>query len=103
MATKLIELEDGTLVEVQAPPDQAQQIAGGFADKVGTSFKQVLPIVVKVCKPITAAWRELSQDMDVEKAEIELGLAFEGEGNVYVTKATAGANLTVKLILKPRE
>ena len=103
MATKLIELQDGTLVEVEVPPDQAQQIAGGFAEKVDTTFKQILPIVVKVCRPIATAWHEISQDMDIEKAEVEIGLAFEGEGNIYVTKATAGANLTVKLILKPKE
>lgn len=41
--------------------------------------------------------------MDIERAEIELGLSFEGEGNLYVTKSSAGANLKVKLSLKPKE
>lgn len=49
------------------------------------------------------AWDELNQDMHIERAEIELGLSFEGEGNIYVTKATASANLVVKLQLKPKE
>lgn len=103
MATKLIELEDGTLVEVEIPGDQVQQISGGFADKVNATFDKIHPLLVNTCRPIIAAWRELDNDMYIEEAEIELGLSFEGEGNIYVTRTTAGANLTVTLKLKPRE
>lgn len=103
MATKLIRLEDGTLIEVDIPPDQAQQIAGGFAEKVNATFDKIRPILINTCRPIMAAWQEISQEMSIEQAEIELGLSFEGEGNLYVTKSKAGANLTVKLTLKPKE
>lgn len=41
--------------------------------------------------------------MSIEQAEVELGLSFEGEGNLFVTKSTLGANLKIKLILKPKE
>jgi hypothetical protein len=41
--------------------------------------------------------------MNIEQAEIELGLSFEGEGNLYVTKSKLGANLTVKLVLTPKD
>jgi hypothetical protein len=44
----------------------------------------------------------MNQDMILEQAEVEIGFSFEGEGNVYVTKAKASSNLTVKLILKPK-
>lgn len=102
MFTKLIELEDGTLVEVTTSSDQVQQISGGFADKVSTAFDKIQPILIKLCRPITNAWKEINQEMNIEQAEIELGLSFEGEGNLYVTKSKAGANLTVKLVLKPK-
>ncbi len=102
MATKLIELEDGTLVEVEVPEDQAQQISGGLADKVSATVDKIKPVLVKVCQPITAAWKEISKDMEIEKAVVEVGLSFEGEGNLYVTKSKAGANLTITLELKPR-
>ncbi len=102
MPTKLIEL-DGALVEVEVSPDQARQISGGFADKVGGTFDKIQPLLVKACRPIVAAWHEINQEMNIEHAEIELGLGFEGEGNVYVTKAKANANLTVKLVLKPKK
>lgn len=100
MATKLIQLEDGTLVEVETPTGGAEQISGGFAEKVNTTLDKVQPVLVKVCHSVQVAWKEISQEIAVESAEIELGLSFEGEGNLYVTKAKAGANFTVKLVLK---
>lgn len=103
MATKLIELEDKTLVEVEIPGDQVEPVAGGVADKVHSTLKKIKPILINTCRPIMEAWQELNQDMHIEQAEVELGLSFEGEGNVYITKAKTGANVTVKLILKPQE
>jgi hypothetical protein len=38
----------------------------------------------------------------IETAEVTINFSFEGEGNIYVTKAKAGSNLSVKLILKPK-
>ncbi len=102
MSTRLIRLADGTLVEAEVLPNEAQPINAGAAKQVEKSIDRIGPILVNVCKPISAAWQQISQDMDVEHAEVELGLSFEGEGNLYVTKATAGANLVVKLTLKPR-
>ena len=100
MTTKLIKLEDGTLVEVEIPPDQVQQISGSFADKVNATVDKIQPVLVNVCRPIISAWKELNQELKIEQAEVELGLSFEGEGNLFVTKTKAGANLTVKLVLK---
>jgi hypothetical protein len=102
VATKLIKLDDSTLVEVDVPENQAKQIAGGFADRVNTTFDKIKPILVRTCRPIVEAWEEMNQDMILEQAEVEIGFSFEGEGNVYVTKAKASSNLTVKLILKPK-
>lgn len=56
MATKLIQLEDGTLVEIEVPPDQAQQISGGFADKVSTTFEKIKPVLLRTCRPIVEVW-----------------------------------------------
>jgi len=102
MATKLIELEDGTLVEVEVPENQAKQIAGSFSDQVNVTFDKIKPILVRTCRPIVEAWEELNQDMTLEQAEVEIGFSFEGEGNIYITKMKASSNVTVKLILKPK-
>jgi hypothetical protein len=103
MSTKLVRLEDNTLVEIEALVDQAEQISGGMADKVNATLDKIKPILISVCKPITSAWHELNKDMHIEAAEVQLGLSFEGEGNIYITRSKAQANLTVKLILKPKD
>ena len=100
--TKLIELSDGMLLEVSVAPNEAQPISGGLADKVNATFDKIQPFLIKVCRPIMAAWQELSREVHIDQAEIELGLSFEGEGNLYITKTKATANLGVKLVIKPR-
>jgi hypothetical protein len=102
MPTKLIRLDDGLLVEVEVAPDQAQQISGGLAERVAASLDKIRPVLRTVAASITDSWRELSKDVRVEQAELEIGLSFEAEGNLYVTKSTAGANLTVRLVFAPR-
>ncbi|MCP4346185.1 MAG: hypothetical protein GY795_11760 [Desulfobacterales bacterium] len=103
MASKLIKLTDGTLVEIDVPEDQAEQIAGGEIDNVDATIDKIKPILLNICKPITSVWQEISKDMEIEKAEIDVGFSFEGEGNIFITKAKAGANLNIKLVLKPNE
>ena len=103
MGTKLIELEDGTLVEVEVSEEQVQPISGGFAEKVSGTFDKIRPILLKTCQPIVSVWKELNKEMHIDQAEVTLGLSFEGEGNLFVTKSKAGANVTVKLVIKPKE
>lgn len=103
MNTKLIELEDGTLVMVEVSEDEARPISGGVADKVAASFDKIKPLLKNACKPVAEVFRELNREMEVHQAEIALGLSFEGEGKLFVANAKAGANLNVKLTLKPKK
>ena len=103
MVTKLIQLGDGTLVEVDVPADQIQPISGGFAEKVDATFEQIRPLLIRTCRPIAEAWKELNKDVRIEETEVEIGLSFEVEGNLYLAKSKAGANLTIKMLLKIKE
>lgn len=106
MVTKLIKLNDGTLVEVQIAEQEAELVSGfteRVAETVGATFDKVQPLLLNIIRPLKNTWNELNQEMQIEQAEIELGLSFEGEGNLYVTKSKAGANLTIKLVLKPEK
>ena len=103
MATRLIELEDGILVEAEVPEDEAQPISTNVIKEVKSSFAKVKPILISISRPIAEAWQEINKDMEIEQAEVEVGFNFEGQGNIYVTKAKAGTNLKVKLILKPKK
>jgi len=40
--------------------------------------------------------------MEVDQAEIALGLSIEEEGRLFVASRKTGANLNVKLTLKPK-
>ncbi len=97
IGTKLIKLSDDTLVEVGTSIDGLMNLSGGEAEKVDSAIDKVQPLLMRVCKPIAAAWHDLSKEVVLERAEIEVGFSFEGEGNLYVTKAKAGANIVVKL------
>ena len=47
-------------------------------------------------------WQELNQDMSVSEAEVEIGLGFEVEGNIFIAKGKTNASLTIRLKLKPK-
>jgi Trypsin-co-occurring domain 1 len=102
MATKLIQLADGTLVEAEVAESEARPISGGAADKVSGAMDKIEPVLVSVCRPVAQAWKAIGDDLHVHSVEIELGLSFEGEGNVFVSRAKAGANLTVTLTVTRR-
>lgn len=103
MPTKLIRLDDDLLVEVEVPANDAQPISGGMADKVASSMDKIGPVLRSVARSVAQEWAELAREVKVDHAELELGLSFEGEGNLFVTKSKASANLGIKIVLKPRE
>ena len=53
-------------------------------------------------QPMINACNILNQDIVMEKAEVEMGIGFSAEGNIFVAKGSANANLKVKLVLKPK-
>lgn len=97
---KLIRLEDGILVEVEVQGEQVEQISGGLASKVSSKLEIIKPVLLNLARPIAEVWKEFDKDMIIEEAEIELGLSFEAEGNLYITKSKANSNISVTLKLK---
>ena len=104
MASKLIELEDGILMEVDVPENQLQQIAGGGTQimPVQKAINAIEPLLLRACKPVANVLGELNKDMSVNEVEIELGLGLEAEGNFFITKGKTNASLTIKLKLTPK-
>jgi hypothetical protein len=100
MASKLIKLEDGTLVEVEVANDEVQQIAGGVAKKVDATLEKIKPMLLKICQPVAASLKNLREDVDLEQIEVEVALSFDLEGNIYVAKTNFGANILVRMTLK---
>jgi hypothetical protein len=100
MASKLIKLKDGTLVEVEVTGTEVQQISGGLAKRVDATIDNMKDVLLKACQPIVAAVKDLREDVGLEQVEVEVGLSFDIEGNIYVTKANFGANVLVRMTLK---
>jgi len=102
MPCQLIELEDGLLVEVEIPPGQVEQIAGGVPEHVENAMDSIRPVLLKACKPVMEVWDELNQSMSIKQAEVELQLGFSAEGSVFLAKTKGSANLKIKLSLSPK-
>ena len=99
--TGLIQLEDGSLIEVEMPEYKASEISFGFAQPALSTFSRVEGILCSAAEPIVKAVKRISRSEQVEvTAELELGLSFEAEGNVYVTKDKSESNLVVKLSIR---
>jgi hypothetical protein len=102
MTTKLIELEDGLLVEVEAPQDQVNQISGGMPQQVDKAMDTVRPMLLKACRPVVSVWNELNKEMSIDNAKVELNLGFSAQGSVFLAKAGGSANLKITLSISPK-
>lgn len=100
MATKLIRLQDGILVEVEVLENQVEAISGGLAKKVERTFDEIRPVLIKVGDSIVDVWKGLQDSIEIDQTEIEIGFSFEAEGNVYIAKSAIGANILVRLHVK---
>jgi len=104
MSTQLIELKGGIFVEVESTKSGPVPIAGGLAEKVSNTFEGAIkPLMLKIANSLSGIWKDINQDVDIETAEVELGIGFEVEGNVYVAKSNSSAAFKIKLILKPNK
>ena len=104
MAKKLIELDNGLMMEVDIPQSEIEMISGGgdVVERVDKSISAVESILMKSVEPITKAYKALNQDMVLEKAEVEIGIGFSAEGNIFIASGKGSANLKVKLVLSPK-
>ncbi len=102
MANKLIRFADGTVVQVEVIGNEVQHIAGGAASRVDTTMEIVKPLLVKICQPILEAVREVQIGDDFERVEVEVGIGFDFEGNMYIARMNVGANILIKMTLRNR-
>lgn len=98
----LLELADGTLVEVQTERGKGYMRYGVRSDTEG-AFSGITPLLVAISEPVAQAYWNISGQSGVKmrETEIELGLNFEAEGNIYVAKSKQEAAIHIKLVLEP--
>jgi Trypsin-co-occurring domain 1 len=105
MASRYIELKDRIIVEVGSPGEGRVEMNSAILDQVDFSMKQVGDIVDRIVRPIGESFRDMQKAVDVpievEKAEVEIGLSFSAEGNIFITKAKTEGSLSVKIVFVP--
>lgn len=104
MSKKLIEMDNGLMMQVDIPQQEIEMISGGgdVVEKVGQSMSAVEKLLIQSVQPIIQAYQILNKEMTLKEAEVEIGIGFSAEGNIFVAKGTGSANLTVKLVLSPK-
>ena len=99
MPGKIIEV-DGVRVEVEEIDTGPKFTSADLGERLEPGLAQLKPILRRICTPVIDVWKELATTVTVKEADVEIGFSFEGEGNLYITKAKAGANLVVKIKLE---
>lgn len=101
MPSRLIKLSDGILVEVDVIGDQVEQVGNAVFDQVEQSLDQIGDVSQIIVRSIAERMRSFADLMTFEDLEVEYGLSFSGEGNIYVAKLSTSTSIKVKLTLKP--
>ena len=97
--TKIIPLADGLQVEVDVQDGrQAVSTVGDLATK---GWNQVESILRHITGPFVNVYKDLAKDAAVSEISVEIGLAFEAEGGIFIVKSKGSANLNVTVKLKP--
>jgi len=104
MAKKLIKLDNGLMMEVEASQNEIEMIAGGddVVENVDQSMGAVKEVLLKSIEPITEAYNALNQEVILEKAEVEIGIGFSASGHIFVASGKASANFKIKLVMAPK-
>lgn len=101
MASRYIEMRERVIIEVGSPGEGRDEMSGGVLSRLSTSITEIEEVIDKVVRPIGRAFADLHKTLDVpievEKAEVKLGLSFSGEGNIFVTKVSAEGTLEINV------
>lgn len=105
MSKKLIEMDNGLMMEVEIPPQEIEMISGGndVIQKVEQSMSTVEQVLIQSVEPIKQAYHAINQEVTLDKAEVEIGIGFSASGNIFIAQGSGSANLKVKLVLSPKK
>jgi hypothetical protein len=103
--TALIRLDDGNgpIVEVAMNVPEAKLASSGTVVKtVEKGFDQILGTLRSVIVPFSNTWAELSKEVEISESTVKLSLGITAEGNFYVARGEATANIEIELKMTPR-
>jgi Trypsin-co-occurring domain 1 len=105
MSTQFLRLSDGIIIQIDGPPEYRQEMHTSTAEQVGTNMQKAADTVGRILKPLAetlgGVYNTLNAPVALDAAEIELGLSFSAEGNLFVASSKAEGTLKVKMTFKP--
>jgi hypothetical protein len=100
MPTRIMRLSEGTLVEIESREFDAELISGGIVERISPSLQNLGSLVSTTLEPLSKLIREASaRAPELKSIELEFGIALEAEGNLFITRSRANANLSLRLVL----
>ena len=97
--TKIISLPDGPPVEVEI--EDGRQAVSTVGDLATKGWNQVESILRHITGPFVNVYKDLAKEATVSEIAVEIGLAFEAEGGIFIVKSKGSANLNDTIKLKP--
>lgn len=97
MGSKLIKLEDGVLIEVEALVGQERLLSAFDSEKVNKKWTDVIEQIQKFATRFNDVWNRLHSDSSAEEATIKLGFNLSGQGDLYIAKLSAGATIEISI------
>jgi hypothetical protein len=94
---ELIRFADGVMVEVVSNPDPVTPVAGKTADRISQAFQDASDVMGGVMRSVISSTTRVVRDAGAAEAEIEFGVGFSIEGDIYIAKASGQGNITVKV------
>jgi Trypsin-co-occurring domain 1 len=105
MASHYLQMDDGIIVEVGSPGDRRQEMHESALEQVDAKIESAGNLIEKVVRKIGASFIHMHEALDVpievESAEVEMGLSFSAEGWIFITKAKAEGSLSIKIVFTP--
>jgi hypothetical protein len=100
---QLIRFTDGLLVEIADNPDRATPVSGRAAERMTEAFQSAVDTMAGALRSIVSSSRQALRDTHATEVELEFGVGFSMEGNVFVTKVSGDGNLTVRVKLNNQD
>jgi Trypsin-co-occurring domain 1 len=102
MQSRYIELGDGIIVEVGSPGGAREEMHSASMDRVDSTMEMVGNITEKIVRTIGESFQNMNSALDVpievQKAELAIGLSFSAEGSIFVAKTKAEGSIDVKIV-----
>jgi len=95
----IIRFADGVMVEVAPNPTPGEPVSGRSVERTSQAFQAAAEVVGLALKSVVSSVQRAVRESGASTAELEFGVGFSVEGNVYVTKISGEGNLTVKVTI----